>query len=230
MTGKIGSDSSTGMPKNFGHRIALLKQGEHLCSVYRDTGEMLTQVVPYLKAGLLHDERCIYVADENNKDLIIHALKFWRVDADVAINSGRLVFWTRHDYRQPGPFNLNAMLHFVQRTLDQALADRRTGIRLAVEMSWVINNEVSEEDLIRWEDFINTISFPGSKVSFICQYNRCLHSSHVIAKVVRVHPVVVFGQDICPNRHCRSARDVLSAQDDHSLESILTEINTSASV
>ena len=58
-------------PKNFAQRIAQLKQGEHLCSVYAESGEMLTQVIPYIKAGLLNGERCIYVIDENKKELLV---------------------------------------------------------------------------------------------------------------------------------------------------------------
>ncbi|MGH7229821.1 MAG: MEDS domain-containing protein [Nitrospiraceae bacterium] len=212
--------------KNFTHRIALLKQGEHLCSVYSETGEMLTQVIPYLKAGLLNGERCIYVADETSQETLVQALTAWRVDAELEMNRGRLRFWTRHDYRQPGTFDLDIMLNFVRRTLNQALVDGHTGIRLAVEMSWSINNGVHDDDLIRWEDFINTISFPGSKVSFLCQYNSRLLSSQLVTKAVRIHPVVVLGKDVCPNRYYCSAAEVLSAQDNDNLESLLTQIKT----
>ncbi|MBA2253377.1 MAG: MEDS domain-containing protein [Nitrospirales bacterium] len=218
------SDSLALTPKNFSHRIALLKQGEHLCSVYGDTGELLTQAMPYIKAGLLNGERCIYVADQHSKETIVQALKFWGVHADHEMSTGRLVFWTRHEYRQPGLFDLNTMLDFVNRTLSQAVADGHTGIRLAVEMSWTVNNEISDDDLVRWEDFINTISFPGSKISFICQYNRHLLPCPLIAKAVQVHPVVILGEDICPNSHYRPASDVLTVQDSHSLDGLLSEI------
>ena len=161
------SDTLASIPKNFSHRIALLKQGEHLCSVYADTGELLTQAVPYIKAGLRNGERCIYVADQHSKETIIQALNFWGVSAEHEMNTGRLVFWTRHNYRQPGLFDLNTMLSFIKRTLSEAVADGHAGIRLAVEMSWTLNNEINDDDLVRWEDFINTISFPGSNISFI---------------------------------------------------------------
>lgn len=222
------SNGSVDGPKSFAHRIARLKQGEHLCSVYAESGEMLTQVVPYIKAGLLHGERCIYVVDENKRELLVQALKFWGVDADLELSKGQLVFWTRHEYRQPGPFDLNTMLNFINRNLQQALVDGHTGIRLGVEMSWTINSGLSNEDLVRWEDFINTISFPNSKISFLCQYNRRLLSSDLIAQAVHVHPVVVLGQEICPNRYYRSATDVLASQDNHNLDSLLTNIQAPA--
>jgi len=218
------SDLLASTPKNFSHRIALLKQGEHLCSVYADTGELLTQAVPYIKAGLANGERCIYVADQHSKDTIVQALNFWGVSANHEMNTGRLVFWTRHDYRQPGLFDLNTMLNFINRTLDEAMRDGHTGIRLAVEMSWTLNNGINDDDLVKWEDFINTISFPDSKVSFICQYSRQLLPCPLIAKAVQVHPVVILGEDICPNAQYRPADDVLAARNGHSLDKLLASI------
>jgi two-component system, chemotaxis family, sensor kinase Cph1 len=218
------SDTLASIPKNFSHRIALLKQGEHLCSVYADTGELLTQAVPYIKAGLRNGERCIYVADQHSKETIIQALNFWGVSAEHEMNTGRLVFWTRHNYRQSGLFDLNTMLSFIKRTLSEAVADGHAGIRLAVEMSWTLNNEINDDDLVRWEDFINTISFPGSNISFICQYNRQLLPCPLIAKAVQVHPVVILGEDICPNAHYRPASDVLTDQDGNSLDELLSSI------
>jgi hypothetical protein len=212
-------------PHNFEHRIALLQQGEHLCSVYSGTAEMLGQVVPYIKAGLLNGEQCIYVSDECSKETIIEGLNFWGVDVSRHITKSQLVFWTRHDYRQPGTFHLDTMLLFVQRTLQHALDEGHSGIRLAVEMSWTINNGITDDDLILWEDFINTISFPGSQVSFLCQYNRRLLPSPLIGKAIHVHPVVVAGQDICPNMYCRPAIEVLQNRTDESLESLLEKIS-----
>lgn len=221
-------NGSSDAPKSFAHRIAQLKQGEHLCSVYAESGEMLTQVVPYIKAGLLNGERCIYVVDENKQELIVQALKFWGVEAELEMSKRQLLFWTRHEYRQPGTFDLNTMLNFVNSNLQQALVDGYAGIRLGVEMSWTINSGLSDEDLVRWEDFINTISFPGSKVSFLCQYNRRVLAADVIARAVHVHPVVVLGQDVCPNRYYRSATEVLSTPATHNLESLLTSIQPPA--
>ena len=43
---------------NLATQISALKQGEHLCSVYDSTSEMMAQAVPYLKHGLLSGEQC----------------------------------------------------------------------------------------------------------------------------------------------------------------------------
>jgi PAS domain-containing protein len=190
-------------------QIGELQQGEHLCSVYETSDEMLSQALPYLKHGLLNDEQCIYVADEHTSDTIANALKQGGIDVDRAISHGRLKFWTRREYRQPGAFNLGIMRRFVEQTLEEAVANGYSGIRLAVEMTWTVNSGVSDDELVRWEDLINQISFPGSQVSFLCQYNARLLQRDLVSMAVHVHPVVVLGQQICPNLYYLSAERVL---------------------
>jgi PAS domain S-box-containing protein len=193
--------------------------------VYAETDEMLAQVVPYVKAGLLNGERCIYVADEHEQHTIAAALARGGIDVDREADAQRLVFWNRHHYRQPGEFDLKTMLNFVNHTLDDALEDGHRGIRLAVEMSWTINNGVDEYQLVRWEDLINTISHPGSKVSFLCQYNSRLLSSDLVKKAVYVHPTVVLGRAVCPNLYYRSADEALKASHGGNLQWLLTKLS-----
>jgi hypothetical protein len=180
-------------------QIRALRQGEHLCSVYATTEEMLAQVIPYLQIGLAKGERCIYVADDHDEDCLRAALAGAGLAVHEAVERRSLIFWTRRDYRQPGEFDSNVMYAFVAHTLDQALADGHTAIRLAVEMTWTLDNGVTRDSLVRWEDLTNKISFPGSQVSFICQYNSMRLASDLIRRAVSVHPVVVLGTDVCPN-------------------------------
>jgi PAS domain-containing protein len=207
-------------------QIGLLKQGEHLCSVYAEREEMLAQVVPYVRTGLLNGERCIYVADENGQESIITALTEGGVDAELEMERNRLVFWSRDEYRQSGEFDLNKMLDFVNRNLDRALAEGHEGLRLAVEMTWTINNGVNDDELVAWEDLINKISFSGSKVSFLCQYNSRLLSPDLVKKAVYVHPMVVLGQVVCPNLYYRPAAAALIAQDHGDLAWLLAKLGS----
>ncbi|WP_447980491.1 MEDS domain-containing protein [Candidatus Nitrospira bockiana] len=189
--------------------IGKVEQGEHLCSLYHSTEEMLNQVVPYLCAGLANAERCIYVADEHTRDTIASALRRSGVDVDRVTGTGQLMFWTRREYRQPGDFDLTTMRDFIQRTLAEALVDRCTGVRLAVEMTWTLNCGIGQEDLVRWEDVINSLSFPGSSISFLCQYNAGAFSQALAGMAVEVHPVVVVKDQVHRNIYYRPADQVL---------------------
>jgi signal transduction histidine kinase len=180
-------------------QISSLRQGEHLCSVYDTTTEMMSQAVPYLKQGLHGGEQCIYVADENTNESVLSALTLGGIDADEALKEQRLLLWNRHNYKPAGPFAREIMFDFVQTNVEKALAQGYTGLRLAVEMTWAPNAGVTVQDLVSWESLLNRLSYPGSKASFICMYNRLLLPSALIKEAVYVHPVVVLGQQVCPN-------------------------------
>jgi PAS domain-containing protein len=191
--------------------FATLEQGEHLCSLYYSTREMLSQAIPYLVAGLRNRQQCIYVADEHSADVIASALTQAGIDVDQALADKHLKFWTRSDYRQDGDFNPKVMRDFIASVRDEALSLRFAGVRLAVEMTWSSNCGVSDEGLIRWEDLLNTISYPGSPVSFLCQYNATRFSSTLTGMAVEVHPNVVLKDQLCRNLHYRPADTVLAA-------------------
>ena len=207
-----------------------IEQGEHLCSLYHSTEEMLGQVVPYLRSGLTHGEQCIYVADEHSTATITSALEQAGIDVDHELNRGRLKVWTRSEYRQPGSFDQNIMRNFIQKTLGEALSQGHNGVRLAVEMTWTVNGGVTDEELIRWEDFINTISYPGSSVSFLCQYNARLFSPTLTGMAAEVHPGIVFKHRVCRNLHYRPAEQVLNTDlAKNTLDSLLRSLERNSS-
>jgi signal transduction histidine kinase len=180
-------------------QIAALKQGEHLCSVYETTNEMMTQAVPYLQQGLLSGERCIYVADENTNETVLLYLKNGGVNADKAVNDGNLILWNHQDYKPAGLFDRKVMYDFVQGNVQKAMEQGFSGLRVAVEMTWAPSAGVTLQDLVGWESLLNRLSYPGSKASFICMYNQSLLPSALIRKALYVHPVVVLGHQVCPN-------------------------------
>ena len=74
-----------------------------------------------------------------------------------------------------------------------------SGLRVAVEMTWAPSAGVTLQDLVGWESLLNRLSYPGSKASFICMYNRTLLPSALIREALYVHPIVILGHQVCPN-------------------------------
>src|SRR3954471_7380485 len=66
-----------------------LKQGEHLCLIYRhDPTEQLGALLPFISQGLRNDEQCIYIADDNTVDELRHALREYGIDVEAHEASG----------------------------------------------------------------------------------------------------------------------------------------------
>ena len=180
-------------------QISALQQGEHLCSVYQTISEMMAQAIPYLRHGFLSGEQCIYIAEENTKETVLSSLSEGGIDVERAVKERRLVLWNRTDYKPAGPFDRDIMFNFVQGSVEKAMAEGFSGLRLAVEMTWAPKSGVTLQELVAWEALLNRLSYPGSKASFICMYNRDLLPSALIREAVYVHPVVVLGEMVCPN-------------------------------
>src|SRR5271156_354104 len=52
-----------------------LRQHDHPCLIYETPVELAAAFVPYLRAGLLLGERCIYFTDENNERFVLEAMQ-----------------------------------------------------------------------------------------------------------------------------------------------------------
>ena len=134
----------------------------------------MAQAIPYLRQGLLSGEQCIYIAEENTKETVLSSLSEGGIDVERAVKERRLVLWNRTDYKPAGPFDRDIMFNFVQGSVEKALAEGFSGLRLAVEMTWAPKSGVTLQELVAWEALLNRLSYPGSKASFICMYNRDL--------------------------------------------------------
>ncbi|MBX9695527.1 MAG: MEDS domain-containing protein, partial [Cyanobacteria bacterium] len=69
-------------------RVNNLKVHDHLCSVYQSSAELKLQCVPYLQAGLLLGEQCIYFVDESSPNFVMDAMRENEFIIDPYLESG----------------------------------------------------------------------------------------------------------------------------------------------
>ena len=70
-------------------RIARLRQGDHLCLIYRSAAEQTAALVPYLKAGFAAGERCLFVGHGTSGRRLEHALDEAGVDVTRRVRPRR---------------------------------------------------------------------------------------------------------------------------------------------
>jgi len=104
---------------------------------------MMAQAILYLRYGLLSGEQCIYIAEENTKETVLSSLSDGGIDVERAVKERRLLLWNRTDYKPAGPFDRDVMFNFVQGSVDKAVAEGFSGLRLAVEMTWAPKSGVT---------------------------------------------------------------------------------------
>lgn len=178
-----------------------LKQGEHLCLIYRDDpAEQLGALVPFISQGLRNGEQCVYIADDQTVDELRDALDSYGINVEAGTASGALQLWTRDEWRQPGELNSVLKAEQVRGIVNRALRDGYTGIRFCVEMTWTLGPDIDVDLLRHWEATINDIFTPDLPARIVCQYSRARLSPDAIQAGIVTHPVAVIDGDVCSNQ------------------------------
>jgi signal transduction histidine kinase/ActR/RegA family two-component response regulator len=182
-------------------RIARLRQGDHLCLVYRSAAEQTAALVPYLKAGLAAGERCLFVGHGTSARRLEHALTEASIDVQGECDRGALVFVTQRDNWLPGGrFDPGAMMDSLRQAEQQALDDGFSGLRATWNMGWVLEGTPGADRLIEYEAHLNRF-LAGSRTCALCRYSRDGSSPELIEDALQTHPLAVLGDQICPNAY-----------------------------
>jgi PAS domain S-box-containing protein len=180
-------------------RILELRQGDHACLIYNeDPAEQMEALVPYIKEGLEEGEQCIYVADDQTIEEVARGLEAGGINVRRESERGALRLWTRREWRQPGELDSARKSFQVRRFIDEALEAGFKGVRFAVEMTWILEPDISVDQLRHWEATINSLFVPGVPGRIVCQYSRSRLSASVIQAGLQTHPLA-FLDDLCAN-------------------------------
>lgn len=182
-------------------RIARLRQGDHLCLIYRSAAEQTAALIPYLRAGLAAGERCLFVGHGTSGRRLEHALEEAGIDVRGECDRGALVFVTQRDNWLPGGrFDPGAMMDNLRQAEQQALDDGFSGLRATWNMGWVLEGTPGADRLVEYEAHLNRF-LAGSRTCALCRYSRDSSSAELIQDALHTHPLAVLGEQICPNAY-----------------------------
>lgn len=175
--------------------LAALQPHSHPCLIFEDKKEQQEAFVPYLQAGLLRREKCVYIYDESDPQWIIECMRQNGFDLDQFIESGAFSTIHKNDaYLLQGYFDTEKMCDFWRVQIERAHNEGYSALRAAAEMTWALGEEPGCEQLVTYESYLNQV-FPNFKVSALCQYNRKRFNVQTIKDIIHVHPLVsVEGQ------------------------------------
>ena len=198
------------MSPNVERELAELKQGDHVGLIYQSIAELLAVTVPFIKDGIARGERCVCIVDDRKIQQIVEALERAGVNVEHERRRGALWLLTPRDtYLGTGEFATNSMIALIRRLETEARADGFSALRLAGEPSWSVSPEPGSDRLIEYEALLNHLP-TNSKSLILCMYNRARFSTPCIHDILRTHPVVILGDQVCPNSYYESPQTVLS--------------------
>ncbi len=178
--------------------IKELKNGDHLCMIYEDRDQQFASLVPFLKEGLIKNELCICIAEENGVSDIKNALEKNGVEVETFLASKQLRIIDMTQASRNGIFDPDAMIAFLKQSLDLARSEGYSALRVTGEMTWASKNQQTAVKLIEYEAKLNYF-FPASKALGICQYSKHKIEPQVLLEIIRAHPAVIIGNNICKN-------------------------------
>jgi signal transduction histidine kinase len=166
--------SMTAMRPSGLEAVGALPWGAHFCQFYGEREDLVDSLVPFFKAGLDHNEKCLWVTSEPLRaEEARTALRNAVPDLDDRLKSEQIEIIDHRDwYIRTGKADASATLRgWVQRE-EQALADGFAGLRLTGNTYWVERSD--------WDGFVDyearvTKTFAGHRIIGLCSYclGRC---------------------------------------------------------
>ena len=174
----------------------------HAALIYETQADQFETVIPFIAHGLQHNERCMYMVDDNSREDVLDAFgtRYPSLDVTTALETGQLVITTVDDtYLADEPFTVEAGTSLLRSAMEDALAEY-DGFRVTAEETWLDRHESAQDDFMSCETHVNHL-LDTDKCLTLCQYNRAKIPDSVIDEVLKNHPCLIYDGTVCQNAY-----------------------------
>ncbi|MBN1188639.1 MAG: PAS domain S-box protein [Dehalococcoidales bacterium] len=165
----------------------------HFCQFYQTKEDLLDIIVPYFKAGLQHDELCVWIlSDSISERDAREALEKKIPDIERYFKSGEIQLFPYTDwYLKSGSFCMEEVLDAWIEKLDGALSSGFKGLRVTGDSAWLKKKDWG--NFIEYETAVNR-AIRGRRMLAICTY--CLDKCNALEMldVLRNHEYSLIRQ------------------------------------
>jgi len=180
------------------HVMSRLGEGDHAALFYRNRSEQFAAVIPYIEIGLSRNERCLYIAGDNSVPMVIDAMQAAGIDVVGAQRRGQLTVATpEQTYLKNGVFEPEKMVEGLQEEIQLSLAQGFSAFRGTGELGWAVGLPTALVRLYEYERLLD--SSVASRFVALCQYNESLFHGDIVARMLRIHPMVVTRNRLIQN-------------------------------
>jgi hypothetical protein len=167
--------------------VGELPWGTHFCQFYKTKKDLTDTLVPFFKAGLENNEKCVLVtSDFLTEEDAKKALKKNVPGFSNYLDKGQMeIFPYTEWYLIGGNFDLQRTLNMWMEKHDRALSDGYDGLRVSGNPYW-IDNKKDWDDFADYEAEINKV-IGGTKLLVLCTYSLKKCGVSEILDVVKNH-------------------------------------------
>jgi len=183
----------------------------HYAVLYESRREQLNAALSFIQIGLENDERCLYVAAENTVEDIETELEALGIDVCEAIEDGQLNIRSADNTYLEDGFDPDRMFQYLLDEAEESLADGYAGFRVTGEMSWVLDANVSFDDVLEYETNYQEETTEHEVVA-LCQYNKLRFDIEDIVDIIHTHPRLIYRGRVCGNPYYTPPEEFLGAE------------------
>ncbi len=165
----------------------LFRPGDHVCHFFRSGDELGEVLIPYFKAGLERNERCIWVTGHPyGRDRAGSEMRVAMADFDRRVAAGQILILNQDEwYPQQGMMSPAMQAHALLTQQEEAIAAGYAGLRASGNTSF-LDDRAAWGDFLNYERATNEI-FKGKRCTGLCSYGFDLCSPREIVDVVHRH-------------------------------------------
>ena len=184
-------------------------RGQHLCLPFETDDEKQAAVVSFLREGLSHGSRCLFIGTPPEFEDVGRRLEVEGICTVRARVRGALRFLTPEElYLHEGVFAPERVLGRIAAHIEGALADGFTGLRGTGELMYL--PAADEWRKMVWYEAQVNEHFARLPFAGLCRYPRSVVPPERVRDVLRTHPVAVVRGEACENPFYERAELVLS--------------------
>jgi len=165
----------------------------HYCLIYDDMACYRKAALRFIQQGLENNEKCVMATDAYSHDSIVADFEEKGLKAGEYIENGRLVLLdVTESYSASSGFDPDHTVRIWQNLIDQAVSQGFNGLRAAGEATFAMEDTVSGENLICYENLINRDLFPYYPFTSLCVYDKNRYPAHIIKAAITAHPNLIY--------------------------------------
>ncbi|MDZ7672859.1 MAG: MEDS domain-containing protein [Halanaerobiales bacterium] len=177
-----------------------MKTGDHIVLLYKNTAEILSASVSFIKTSLARNEKCLYIKGDSNEEVLLTELRKQVSDFDLYIENGQLQFLNKEEtYSLSDNFKAVQMIERLKKESTKALEEGYQGLSITGELSWVLNFENGKKEIIDYEWMLNEYIFDDYPVVAMCRYNLNKFDKSIIKAIIELHHYIIWQGKIYEN-------------------------------
>lgn len=181
------------------NELKLIASGDHMVLLYDNDTYNAEISAAYIASRVIRNEKCIYIAGDDDQDLLIEKLGSI-IDIKKVLAKGQVTILSHRDaYSKEGNFKPDNMIALIKALSLEAIEEGYQAFAITGEVSWVLDDISGFEKIMDYEYQLNNKIFGNYPVSAVCRYNLNKFSSQMIRNIIEVHPIIIWEGQIHHN-------------------------------